>query len=160
MDFWFKFIYPNRSYIEENNYKKFVEILDVNFEKHVSFAYEDICRDFLKRQNANNRLPISFTKIGTWYGNYRDITKERMSVEIDIVALDEKGKEIIFAECKWQDLTYKDAGKLIAILKEKSKYVDWNIGKRKEYFALFARKIDGKEILKKNGFLAWDMDDY
>lgn len=160
MDFWFKFIYPNRSYIEENNYKKFVEILDVNFEKHVSFAYEGICRDFLKRQNANNRLPISFTKIGTWYGNYRDITKERMSVEIDIVALDDKGKEIIFAECKWQDLTYKDAGKLIAILKEKSKYVDWNIGKRKEYFAIFARKVGGKEILRKNGFLAWDLDDY
>jgi len=62
MDFWFKFIYPNRSYIEENNYKKFREILNTNFEKHVSFAFEDICRDFLKRQNAKNLLPACFTK--------------------------------------------------------------------------------------------------
>lgn len=161
MDFWFKFIYPNRSYIEENNYKKFGEILDIYFEKHVSFAFEGICRDFLKRQNAKNLLPAYFTKTGTWYGYHRDeSTGDRKPVEIDIVALDEKGTGVLFAECKWHDLSQKDVKKLIVALKEKSTYVDWNIEKRKEYFAIFAAKIEGKEALRKNGFLVWDLGDY
>jgi len=161
MDFWFKFIYPNRSYIEENNYKKFKEILDAHFEKHVSFAFENICRDFLKRQNAKNLLPQYFTKLGTWYGYCRDeSTNERKPVEIDTVALDEKHAEIIFAECKWQELSQKNAERLIAALKEKAAYVNWNLGKRKEYFAIFAKKLEGKESLRKSGFFAWDLEDY
>ncbi|MDL5503636.1 MAG: ATP-binding protein, partial [Candidatus Methanoperedens sp.] len=48
INFWFKFIYPNRSYIEEGNYGKFKEILDKYFEKHVSFAFEGVCMDFLR----------------------------------------------------------------------------------------------------------------
>lgn len=161
LEFWFKFIYPNRSYIEESNYKKFGEILDVYFEKHISFVFEGICKDFLKRQNAKNHLPAYFTKTGTWYGYYRDEnTYERKSVEIDIVSLEEKEAGILFAECKWQDLSKKEAEKLIYGLKEKASYVDWNIGKRNEFYAIFARKIEGKENLRKNGFFAWDLEDY
>jgi len=159
MDFWFKFIYPNRSYIEENNYKKFREILDIYFEKHVSFAFEGVCKDFLNRQNAKNLLPAYFTKIGKWYGYYRD-DGQRKELEIDIVALDEKETGILFAECKWQNLSRKDAEKLIIALKEKTGYVDWNINKRKEYFAIFAKKIEGKAALRKSGFLVWDLEDY
>jgi len=159
--FWFKFIYPNRSYIEENNYKKFREILDTYFEKHVSFAFEGVCRDFLKRLNANNLLPLYLTKIGTWYGYYREeSTDERKPVEIDIVALDEKNAGIFFAECKWQDLGQKDVRRLIDVMKQKAGYVEWNIGKRKEYFAVFARKIEGKDSLRKNGNLVWDLEDF
>jgi len=168
MGFWFRFIYPYRSYIEESNYKKYNEILDTYFEKHVTFAFEDICRAFLNRQNAKNLLPAYFTKIGTWYGYYRDEpTDERKSVEIDIVALDEISNGIIFAECKWQDLSQKEAEKLFAALKEKSKHVEWKGGntqkpeaKRQEYFAIFACRIEGKEALRKSGFFAFDLDDY
>jgi AAA+ ATPase superfamily predicted ATPase len=161
MGFWFKFIYPYRSYIEESNYEKIREILDTYFEKHVSFAFEGICRDFFKKQNAKNLLPAYFTKIGTWYGYYRDEhTDERKTVEIDIVALDENDNGIIFVECKWQDLNQKDTKKLIAALKEKSKHVVWNVGKRKESFAIFACKIEGKDALRKSGYLIWDLDDY
>lgn len=46
INFWFRFIYPNRSYIEEGNYRKFKEILDTHFEKHVSFAFEGVCRSY------------------------------------------------------------------------------------------------------------------
>lgn len=159
MDFWFKFIYPNRSYIEESNYKRFREILGTYFEKHVSFAFEGICRDFLKRQNAKNLLPAYFTKIGTWYGFYRH-EGQRKELEIDIAALDEKEAGILFAECKWQDLSQRDAEKLIAALKEKAGYVEWNIGKRKDYFAIFAKKIEKKEALRKNGYIVWDLEDY
>jgi AAA+ ATPase superfamily predicted ATPase len=159
MDFWFKFIYPNRSYIEESNYKKFKEILDLYFEKHVSFAFEDVWRNFIIRQNAKNLLPAYFTKIGKWYGYYRD-EGQRKYLEIDIVALDEKETGIFFAECKWQNLSHKDAERVLFDLQEKSKHIDWNIEKRKEYYAIFAKSIEGKEALRKSGFLVWDLEDY
>jgi hypothetical protein len=36
-------------------------------------------------------------------------------------------------------------------LQEKSKHIDWNIEKRKEYYAIFAKSIEGKEALRKSG---------
>ena len=41
----------------------------------------------------------------------------------------------------------------------KSDFVDWNNGKRKEYFGIVARKIEGKDQLKKSGFFVFDLDD-
>ena len=75
------------------------------------------------------------------------------------MALNDVTKEIVFCECKWQNLSYKDAEGVLSDLQEKSKCVDWNSRKRKAYFAVFARKIEGKEALRKNGFLVWDMED-
>jgi AAA+ ATPase superfamily predicted ATPase len=65
------------------------------------------------------------------------------------VALNDVTKEIVFCECKWQNLNYKDAEDVLSDLQEKSKCVDWNSRKRKAYFAIFARKIEGKEALRK-----------
>ncbi|MDL5502899.1 MAG: DUF234 domain-containing protein, partial [Candidatus Methanoperedens sp.] len=71
---------------------------------------------------------FSFSEIGRWWHG---------GEEIDIVALNEATKDIVFAECKWQNLSYKDAKRVLFDLQEKSKHVDWNIGKRKEHFAIF-----------------------
>jgi AAA+ ATPase superfamily predicted ATPase len=94
---------------------------------------------------------FSFTEIGRWWHG---------GEEIDIVALNETAKEIVFVECKWHSLSHKEAEKVLFDLQEKSKHVDWNIGKRKEYFAIFAKKIEGKETLRKSGYILWDLDDY
>jgi len=32
--------------------------------------------------------------------------------------------------------------------------------KKKRTFAIFAKKIEGKDALRKSGFLVWDMEDY
>ncbi len=161
INFWFKFIYPNRSYIEEGNYGKFKEILDKYFEKHVSFAFEGVCMDFLRENLRKNLLPFSFTKLGTWYGYSRDeVTKVRKVDEIDIVGLEENTGDIIFMECKWEILSEKAAEKVLFELKEKSLNVDWKNDTRKEYFGIFARKIEGKKSLQKKGFLAWDSGDF
>ncbi len=161
INFWFKFIYPNRSYIEEGNYGKFREIIDTHFEKYVSFAFEGICRDFLKEQKRNNLLPFSFTKLGTWYGYSRDeVSKTRKVDEIDIVGLEENTGEIIFVECKWENMSEKAAEKVLSGLKEKSRHVDWKNDMRKEYFGIFARKIDGKNAIRRKGYLAWDLGDF
>lgn len=97
------------------------------------------------------KVPFPFTDVRKWW--YKD-------EEIDILAINDQTKEILFAECKWQNMRHKDSERVLFDLQEKSKSVEWNIGKRKEFFAIFAKKIEGKEALRRNGFLAWDLEDY
>lgn len=67
---------------------------------------------------------------------------------------------IIFIECKWEFLSEKDAEKVLSQLKKKILKVDWKNDLRKEYLGIFARKIDGKNSIRKKGFLAWDLEDF
>ncbi|OYT43761.1 MAG: hypothetical protein B6U88_00080 [Candidatus Aenigmarchaeota archaeon ex4484_56] len=71
-----------------------------------------------------------FTKIGKWWHKDK---------EIDILALNEKTKEILFAECKWQNKV--NALKIAKELAEKTQYVQWHNNKRKETFAIFAKSF-------------------
>lgn len=148
--FWFRFIYPNMSYIEEENYPKLGEIIGKGFGSHVGRVFEGVCMQFiLERRKMDN---ASFPTIGHWWGAYRDDeTGERKAAEIDIVTLDEKSTEILFAECKWSNDV--DAVEIARGLAKKAGFVDWNMGKRKESFAVFAKsfkkrieEFDGKKV--------------
>jgi hypothetical protein len=72
------------------------------------------------------------------------------------VALNEDTKEILFAECKWQN---KKVGiKVYDELKEKSGLVNWNNEERKEYFALFS-KVGFTSRLKNEEVLLYELKD-
>jgi len=135
-DFWFKFIRPNLSMLEQDENEVLRKIKE-NLEIHVSHKFEDICKELLFYSR-----PINFTKIGRWW--YRD-------KEIDIVALNENTKEILFGECKWKNKI--NAKKIVKELAEKTEYVKWNNKKRKECFAVFAKsfskrieEFEGKKV--------------
>ena len=116
------------SKIEEDVERAYDEDIHPFIDQYVSFSFEDVCKEFLVELNRQDGLPFRFTKIGSWW--HRDN-------EIDLVALNETTKEILFAECKWQN---KRVGiKVYDALKKKSKLVKWNTEERKEYFALFSK---------------------
>ena len=94
--------------------------------------------------------PFPFTDIRPWWH------KEK---EIDAVAINHETKQILFSECKWKTLDARDAGRVIATLEKKSEYVKWNNDSREEYFALFAKKIEGKEDYRDKGYIVFDLDD-
>jgi len=117
LKFWFKFIYPNLSSIEEGTFK--ADSIKTDYASYLGYIFEDICKDLVIKD---------YPKVGRWWH------KEN---EIDIVALNDGKKEILFAECKWSD-SEVDVG-LYNSLKDKAKLVDWNTGKRIEKFALFSK---------------------
>ena len=90
--------------------------------------------DLIKRKKVD--LGLDFTKIGKQWGK---IPGKKETYEIDIVALNEKTKEILFAECKWQPRV--NAEKVCRELAGKTEYVDWHKNERKESFAVFARSF-------------------
>ncbi len=143
--FWFKFIYPYRSYIETDHIGFVMDKISDSFIKnHVAFVYEDICRtEFMNDLIAKNTWSFVPQKIGRWW--------DRKDTEIDIVAVDENTKSIIFGECKYTN-GETDVSVYYALL-EKIKKVDWNKDTRNEYFVFFS--INGytekfKRLAEKN----------
>lgn len=154
--FWFRFVYPYRDLIEKNQQRLAMEsFIKPEFNRFVSFAFEDICREAIMAMNAKSILPASFSRISRQWGTIPGKRDGESQYEIDIVALNEETKDILFAECKWQDRV--GAKRVLQELKEKAKCVQWNNGKRKEHFAIFAKSF--KERTKEEGLMLFDLKD-
>ena len=128
--FWFTFIYPYKSYIEMDNTDFVMDRIRKGFiPNHAAFVYEEICRrEYMTSLVAQDTWDFVPTRIGRWW--------DRSDKEIDIVAVDENSDNIIFGECKFTNKPM-DVDVYYSLL-EKTKYVNWNNSKRKEYFVFFS----------------------
>lgn len=136
--FWFQFIYPNRALLEMDKNDIVLKKIKSNFiDNHVSFIYEDICRQKMLSLVAEGKLKVQYNKIGRWWNN---------TAEIDIVGLNEEENSIIFGECKYYTEGKKMEAKVFYNLKEKSKLVEWKNDNRKEMFILFSASGYSEEL--------------
>jgi hypothetical protein len=110
--------------------------------------FEVLVQDLMRRGRI--LYDRHFTRIGRWW--YKE-------AEIDCVALDDESRLIIFCECKWQNLSVREARTVLKNLVKKSEGVRWHNGDRKEEYCLVARKIAGKDRLRSDGFLVYDLED-
>jgi len=131
LKFWFRFIYPNLSSIEEGIFD--LESIKNEYNSYLGFIYEDIAKKYLIKTNK-----FSFTKIGKWW--YKD-------KEVDIVGLDKNNKKIFLVECKWKHNI--NAKKIVNELSKKSDCIDWNNNTREEIYIVFAKSFS-KKITKFN----------
>jgi len=123
-NFWIRFVHPFREEIELGIFSFPKE----KFNTYLGEVFEEVCKEFL----IETRF-FPFTKIGKWWHKDK---------EIDIVALNEKTKEVLFAECKWKDRV--NASKIAKELAEKAEQVQWHNRERKESFAIFAKSFSKK----------------
>lgn len=159
MAFWFRYIHKNLTLFEGKNFVELRNLIKDDLAKYYGRRFEGISKEFLMELNNRNMIMFKFSKIGNWWGAVRDETG-RTAQEIDLIAIEEKTKQILFCECKWQDLKLKGANNILESLREKSKFVNWNNTDRKEYFGLIARKIERKNELKGKGFVVFDLEDF
>ena len=127
MLFWFRFVYPNMGLIESGNEQAAMNRIRANLvDHHISYIYEDVCREKMWQLAAAGQWDFLFDKVGRWWGN----------TEIDLIALDSQGANIIFGECKyWEGPVGVN---VLNSLMEKAKEVEWKRNGRKEYFVLFS----------------------
>ncbi|MHA1149146.1 MAG: ATP-binding protein [Promethearchaeota archaeon] len=121
--FWFRFIYPNLSALEEGTFN--IELIKQEYSSYLGKVFEDIVKNIIIRAKL-----IKFTKIGRWW--WKDN-------EIDLVALDDPSNTITFIECKWQEQV--NAKKIVSRLIEKTTHVRWKLENRNEVFAVFAKSF-------------------
>ena len=152
LKFWFRFIYPNISSIEERIFD--INLIKESYNQYLGFIFEEICKEFLVEMIRKKKIPY-FNKIGKEWGSIRE---KKQAFEIDIVALNEKTKEILFAECKWQSKV--NALKIAKELAEKAEQVQWHNKERKESFAIFAKSFSKRiEELEGRKVYCFDLRD-
>ena len=144
-EFWFRFISRYFSEIETWEIEGAWSDFKREFNSYLGFTFEKIAMEFLVEKK-----PFRFQKIGRWW---------QKDKEIDLVVLNEERKKIAYFEVKWSDLKLEEARRILAELKEKSEFVNWNIEERVEHFGLIAKRMGGKEELKDEGYLCYDLED-
>lgn len=145
--FWFSYCYPFLNELELGNKKSSLNAWRNSFEQIVATNYEKVAREILLQHQEKI---FSFQKIGRWWDK---------NEEIDIVALNETGQEILFGEVKWSN---KQVGtNVYEDLKNKSRKVEWGKENRKEHFCLFSKSgfTDNlKELARKENILLFEKD--
>jgi AAA+ ATPase superfamily predicted ATPase len=125
--FWFRFVEPNRSSIEEAPDVVYDGTIEPNLPDHVATTFEDVCQEAIWEAIRRGELE-SYSEVGQWwYGED----------EIDVVGLAPDADRILFAECKWTSEPVGSA--LVSQLREKAERVRWGSDTRGEEFALFSK---------------------
>ncbi len=136
ISFWFKFVYPNKSMLESSNSRYVEDKIKNNFiDNHVSFVYEDICRSDVWKLLSQG---ISFNRVGRWWG--------AKDVEIDILAYDSVGKDIVFGECKYSK--QKKGMGVLNELRDKAKAVKWKKDSRSEFYIMYSKSGFTDELIE------------
>ena len=136
--FWFAFVYPNMSFIESGHSRIVMNKIKNSLVKnHIAFVYEDVCKERMWDLNAEGAWPFNFTKIGRYWDS-KD--------EIDIVALDPEGKNLILGECKYW--TEPVGVSVLRDLEAKTASVAWEWDSRKVWYVLFSASGFTDELIK------------
>ncbi len=144
--FYFRYSLPNRSSLEEGKLGPVLAKIKADYPNYIGRqVFENVCKQYLQAIGA--QLPFEYEKLGGQWGTFTR-NKETNAYEIDIVAVNEANREILFSECKWSDDV--DARAVLEELKGKTAHVKWHNDKREEHFAIFARSFRRKEEIEEN----------
>jgi len=131
--FWFRFVYPHRSALEEGRVAQVLEQQVVpRLEGFVAGVFEEICRRHIWRLD----LPFIPERVGAWWSPRG---------EIDVVAISDEARAILVGECKW---SAKPVGtNILEELRRKARLLqregDWD----QVHYALFSRAGFTKALL-------------
>lgn len=147
--FWYAFGFANYSQLEEGDVDGVYEyVVKPALHEFASFAFEDVCREFVRMLQKKNELPFRYSKMGRWMGKttVRDETASdglrTAETEIDLLCIGKDAKEYLVGECKFKGIPfsyseYLDTLAKLTPLKEKSKF----------YYALFSESGFDQKIL-------------
>jgi len=126
--FWFRFIYPNKSYLEIEQTEPILQKIKERYlEDHLSYVYETVCLQDLIYRAPREMPDWQLNRFGKWWNR---------NEEIDLVALSEEHNLIAFGECK---MTGKPVGTdLLQSLRLKATNINWGKANRQEIFFLYS----------------------
>jgi len=110
MSFYFRFVVPNRSFIELGRINPILNTFENEFSAYVSHFWEKLCRDAV---SGNEIDGVTYGIARRWWGNVSRSEK----MELDIVALSLDKKHLLVGECKWT--TTENSDRLLYELKQK-----------------------------------------
>ncbi|MCM1164780.1 MAG: ATP-binding protein [Lachnospiraceae bacterium] len=145
--FWYSFVFTNFSELESGDvggvYKYSVE---PNLHEFAALAFEDICREYVRRLQRADKLPFRYSKIGRWWGKTSVRRKDKAGqgeTEIDILAVSKSADKFLVGECKFKKQSFRYS----EFLDVKAKLLDKQ-DKSEFYYCLFAESGFDKKIIE------------
>ena len=147
--FWYAFGFSNFSQLEDGDVAGVYQyVVEPALHEFASFAFEDICREFVREMQKKNELPFRYSKMGRWTGKttVRDNSAPNglrtAETEIDLLCMDRDATKYLVGECKFKGSPfsyseYLDTLAKLAPLKEKAQF----------YYALFSENGFDEKIL-------------
>ena len=138
--FWYRFVPQNASQIHSGAGKKAYESIEPFIPHYMGEVFEEICLQYMWRENVAERLPFYFRDAGRWWGA-NPIKKSEQ--EIDIIA--HSDTQAVFCECKWSNEPVKIS--ILEGLIEKSMMFDF----KEKYYFLFSKSGYAKDCMNNAG---------
>ena len=135
--FWYRFVPQNAAQIHSGVGERIYSDIERHIPHYMGEVFEEICLQYMWRENKANRLPFFFRDAGRWWGN-NPIKKSEQ--EIDIIAYGDT--QAIFCECKWSNALI-DVDILDGLI-EKSRLFNY----KKTWFYIFAKTGFTEKLIK------------
>lgn len=161
--FWYTFGFTNFSQLEDGDAEGVYNyVIAPTLHEFASFAFEDVCREFIKELQKKNSLPFRYSEMGRWTGKTTVRDKNAANglrtaeTEIDLLCIGRGAKEYLVGECKFKNTPfcyseYLDAKAKLTPLKDSANF----------YYALFSESgFDGtlmKEAESEKNLLLYDL---
>lgn len=105
MAFYYRFVVPNRSFIELGRRLPIELAMNAHFSKYVSMRWEQLCRNAVTGNLINGVL---YDKAKRWWGTVLNEENKPEQIELDVLAESLDKKYLLVGECKW---TVQENGK-------------------------------------------------
>ena len=139
--FWYAFGFTNYSQLEDGDVEGVYNyVIAPSLDHFASYAFEDVCKEFVREMQKKNALPFRYSRMGKWTGKTTIYDKDAPNgtrvgeTEIDLLAIDRGETAYMVGECKYKGdpFTYGEYHKTrvkLSPLKEKAGF----------YYALFSK---------------------
>lgn len=108
--FWYAFGFANLSQLEDGDAEGVYDyVIAPALQRFASFAFEDICKEFVGLLQKKQALPFRYTRLGRWMGKttVRDQRAEgglrTAETEIDLLAVGPDAAAYFVGECKFKN---------------------------------------------------------
>lgn len=127
--FWFRFVYPNRTLLEEGQLDFVLRTRVVpQLEDFTAPAFEEMARRFVWQLARLGKLPFVPEQVGGWWSP---------TAEADVVAINRAERVLLVGECKWAS---RPVGQnVLNDLKQRAKLLEGEADWSQVYYALFSR---------------------
>lgn len=129
--FWYAFVFTNYSELEGDDVDGVFEYaIKPSLHEFASFAFEDVCREYVREMQKANKLPFRYKRMGRWWGKTTVRRRDRIEsqeTEIDLLAVSAKSDKYLVGECKFKGRPfnygeYLDTAAKLASIKEKAEF--------------------------------------
>ena len=107
--FWYAFGFVNYSQLEDGDVEGVYNYaIAPMLDQFASYAFEDVCKEFVKELQKKNALPFRYARMGRWTGKTTIYDKDAPDgtrlgeTEIDLLAISRGENEYLVGECKYK----------------------------------------------------------